>query len=71
MEKIKDALAKAKLQNTSGQVKAKTIENKAVPAFTNTENELGKINYLSTPVIKLDAVHLEKNRIIAQIQLFF
>ena len=44
------------------------IENNTVPTFTNTENELGKINYLSTPVIKLDAVHLEKNRIIAQVK---
>ena len=68
MEKIKDALAKAKLQNTSSQAAVKMIENNTVPTFTNTENELGKINYLSTPVIKLDAVHLEKNRIIAQVK---
>ena len=68
MEKIKDALAKAKLQNTSSQAAVKMIENNTVPTFTNTENELGKINYLSTPVIRLDAVHLEKNRIIAQVK---
>jgi capsular exopolysaccharide synthesis family protein len=34
--------------------------------FSNTENELGAINYLDTPVIKLDSAHLEKNRIVAQ-----
>jgi protein-tyrosine kinase len=68
MEKIKDALAKAKLQNNGSKSVPKTVENNAVSTFTNTENELGKINYLNTPVIKLDSVHLEKNRVIAHIK---
>lgn len=68
MEKIKDALAKAKLQNTSVNSAPKTLETDVAPKFANTENELGKINYLNTPVIKLDSAHLEKNRVVAHIK---
>lgn len=79
MEKIKDALAKAKIENTESksQFKAETkasstllqsgvVSQKEIKGFPNTENELGMINYLNTPVIKLDSAHLEKNRIVAQ-----
>ncbi|MES2663163.1 MAG: CpsD/CapB family tyrosine-protein kinase [Pseudomonadota bacterium] len=70
MEKIKDALAKAKVENTSNRISTKPTyaefsTQKAVKDFPNTENELGQINYLNTPVIKLDHAHLEKNRIVA------
>ena len=68
MEKIKDALAKAKLQNTSVNSAPKALEADVAPKFANTENELGKINYLNTPVIKLDSAHLEKNRVVAHIK---
>lgn len=70
MEKIKDALAKAKVENTSNRTSTKptyaevTVQ-KTVKEFPNTENELGQITYLNTPVIKLDHAHLEKNRIVA------
>lgn len=70
MEKIKDALAKAKVENAETKVSSRTtslsnVTQEAVKAFPNTENELGKITYLNTPIIKLDNAHLEKNRIVA------
>lgn len=73
MEKIKDALAKAKLQNTdvntvSKSAEQKNIEQKLMKNFPNTENELGKISYHSSSVIVLDQAHLEKNRIVAHIK---
>ena len=70
MEKIKDALAKAKTENTETRTNSRptpvnTVTQQSVKAFPNTENELGQITYLNTPVIKLDSAHLEKNRIVA------
>ncbi len=70
MEKIKDALAKAKVENTGNKttIKPPYVEvstQKTVKGFPNTENELGQITYLNTPIIKLDHAHLEKNRIVA------
>lgn len=70
MEKIKEALAKAKLTNSTINVESTPIEKKETisqfkPVFTNTENELDKIKYLKSPVINLDLGHLEKHRIVA------
>ncbi len=70
MEKIKDALARAKVENAEVKVSGKTsqpvtVTQNIVKEFPNTENELGMITYLNTPVIKLDSAHLEKNRIVA------
>ena len=70
MEKIKDALAKAKVENIGNKVSSRVaqpevVAQQSVKGFPNTENELGMITYLNTPVIKLDNVHLEKNRIVA------
>ena len=70
MEKIKEALAKAKLTNSLFKVEPSAIEKELTPAvikpiFANTENELDKIKYLNSPVIKLDLNHLEKHRIVA------
>lgn len=65
MEKIKDALAKARMQNTSVSQEKKVVEQPNQHKFQNTENELEKINYRNTPVIKLDGAHLEKNRIVS------
>ncbi len=70
MEKIKDALAKAKVENADFNANAKVthpsvVTQQTVKGFPNTENELGMISYLNTPVIKLDNAHLEKNRIVA------
>ncbi len=73
MEKIKEALAKAKQY-----AKQKPFEHKvermssevAAPksGFIDTENELGNIAYRQTIVVKLDQRHLEKNRIVAHIK---
>ncbi len=41
------------------------VTQQTVKGFPNTENELGQITYLNTPIIKLDNAHLEKNRIVA------
>lgn len=68
MEKIKDALAKAKLQNTHVKTIPSVSEQKASKSFPNTENELGGINYLNTPIIKLDSSHLEKHRIVSHVK---
>ncbi|MES2579485.1 MAG: CpsD/CapB family tyrosine-protein kinase [Pseudomonadota bacterium] len=70
MEKIKDALAKAKIENVGNKVSTTTVQpevvtQQTVKGFPNTENELGQITYLNTPIIKLDNAHLEKNRIVA------
>ncbi|MES2502747.1 MAG: protein tyrosine kinase, partial [Pseudomonadota bacterium] len=71
MEKIKDALAKAKVEHAETKVSSKALPpnvvmQQEIKGFPNTENELGSISYLNTPVIKLDSAHLEKNRIVAQ-----
>ncbi len=71
MEKIKDALAKAKVENADTRANFKASSpnvemQQETKGFPNTENELGRISYLNTPVIKLDSAHLEKNRIVAQ-----
>lgn len=81
MEKIKDALAKAKVENTrndhaksdglskktnSSPTQQGVVSQQSVQGFPNTENELGQITYLKTPVIKLDSAHLEKMRIVSQ-----
>ena len=71
MEKIKDALAKARVENADTKANFKAslpnvVMQQETKGFPNTENELGRISYLNTPVIKLDSAHLEKNRIVAQ-----
>lgn len=71
MEKIKEALAKAKLKSSLFNVdttssEKQTLAPQAKSTFANTENELDKIKYLNTPVIKLDQSHLEKHRIVSQ-----
>lgn len=70
MEKIKDALAKAKIENVGNKINTEPVQQQTatqqtVKSFPNTENELGQITYLNTPIIKLDNAHLEKNRIVA------
>jgi protein-tyrosine kinase len=68
MEKIKDALAKARMQKTSLPQQKSMVEQTAQTKFQNTENELDRINYKNTPVIRLDSAHLEKNRIVSHIK---
>ena len=72
MEKIKEALAKAKQYTKSKPQesrldlasKVQVVKN----SFDDTENELGNIAYQNTTVVKLDARHLEKNRIVSHIK---
>lgn len=72
MEKIKEALAKAKQQNTQHSTNKQESTtgflagNRSV-AQTN-ESELHTINYVDTPVIRLDPAHLERCRIIANVK---
>ncbi|MGB4813259.1 MAG: CpsD/CapB family tyrosine-protein kinase [Methylophilaceae bacterium] len=62
MEKIKDALSKVK----GSQFAQKGIQNKKAVKFVRLDEELKSIVYSETAIVKLDAAHLEKNRIIAQ-----
>ena len=72
MEKIKDALAKAKLQNSEVNPVLKSIEvevvNKPFQHSISLEAELGKINYVNTQVIKLNPAHLENMRVISHLK---
>ena len=73
MEKIKEALAKAKQNQFIPLNKAPVLAPNLGPVtqkpiFPNTENELDGIKYQTTQVIKLDQNHLEKNRIVAHIK---
>jgi len=66
MEKIKDALDKAKVKRSS-QVRKPIDETKNRNNHdTQIDDELKSIVYRETSIVKLDPVHLEKNRIVAQ-----
>jgi protein-tyrosine kinase len=78
MEKIKDALAKAKQQISSDRnnsteargfsaQKPKTHTN-ADNLVSNTENVLGNINYTHSATIALNEAHLEKNRVLSHLK---
>lgn len=67
MEKIKSALAKARLQHAE-EKKTLTVESRVDHKISSTESELDKIVYHTTPVIKLDLAHLEKNRIVSHLK---
>jgi capsular exopolysaccharide synthesis family protein len=62
MEKIKDALTKAK-NSSIGQ---KISQGKKAVKFMQLDDELKSIVYSETAIVKLDAAHLEKNHIVAQ-----
>lgn len=64
MEKIKDALVKAKVDN-SGKTR-QVLKNKKAVKFTQIDEELKAIVYNNTTVVQLDPAHLEDNRIVAQ-----
>lgn len=72
MEKIKEALAKAKqyAKHKVPEIKHDAVARSQIikSNFTDTENELGNIAYQNTTVVKLDSRHLEKNRIVAHIK---
>lgn len=60
MEKIKEALVKAKSKKSRSTPKKSQFNN-----LSNLENTLASIVYTKSKVVKLDAGHLEKNRIVA------
>jgi capsular exopolysaccharide synthesis family protein len=65
MEKIKDALEKAKVRRSS-QVRKPIDEPNNNNKITKIDDELKSIVYSETSVVKLNSAHLEKNRIVAQ-----
>jgi capsular exopolysaccharide synthesis family protein len=66
MEKIKDALNKAK-SNKSEQVRQSTvIRNSSTEQVSKIEDEVKAIVYSDTAIVQLDPTHLEENRIVAQ-----
>ncbi len=66
MEKIKDALDKAKIQQ-NGKVRQATVIRKKYSGITpEVDNDLETIVYNSQNVIQLDSAHLEKHRIVSQ-----
>ena len=66
MEKIKDALEKAKIQQ-SGKVSGfETNQNKPARKGPVSSDALASIVYSETAVVKLDPAVLENNRIVAQ-----
>ena len=69
MERIKQAIEKAKKQRVGGTghpVQSK-VESKAAiaPLGSQAHNELGDVIYERTRVVKLQTEHLENNRIVA------
>lgn len=68
MEKIKEALAKAKLQQSTPTRTSNVIKKQKVNAIVVDEsNDIGNINYSDSLVLKLDDAHLENNRIVSQL----
>lgn len=65
MEKIKDALDKAKVQRSTKVPLLTTIRNKVVNKLSHDDNELSSIVYNEFNVVHLNPIHLEQNRIVA------
>ena len=71
MEKIKLAIEKAKLENAQAKILSNVnleplIDEVVVPEdASQTENEIDKILYKNTSVVKLDQACLEKHRIVS------
>lgn len=72
MEKIKDALAKAKQEKSYSRPIAKnntnTVDKTKINSFPVTQNEFSEIEYQNTQIVKLDSAHLEKNRILSHLK---
>lgn len=68
MEKIKEALAKAKLINNRTEpkpaVKPQVINTKNIDTLDVNQLDINQIEYNSTKVVPLNPVYLEKNRVI-------
>lgn len=71
MEKIKDALEKAKEKSAAGTPRKSSVEQVATVPTTESmieqanETKINAINYTNTKTIELNPQHLEKNRIVA------
>lgn len=70
MEKIKDALQKAKSKSAELDVRSGDFSTKALPTVESTtehanETKINAINYTNTKTVELNSQHLEKNRIVA------
>jgi protein-tyrosine kinase len=66
MEKIKAALAKVKSTRSIPSKNANLTKPAAVKV-QKASRDIDNINYTNTNVIKLDAMHLERNRIISHL----
>lgn len=66
MEKIKDALEKAKIQQSGQGSVLATKQNKLSGVLPKADDSLNSIVYSETAVVKLDPAVLENNRIVAQ-----
>jgi len=66
MEKIKDALDKAKVQQTGQGRKSTIIRKSYTNKLPHIEEELKSIVYSTSKIVKLDKKHLEDKRIVAQ-----
>lgn len=71
MEKIKIAIAKAKLENTQAKMLSNSVlesigdEEKTRKDIPQTENDMDKIRYHNTTTVKLDQACLERHRIVS------
>ncbi|MCK5424801.1 MAG: CpsD/CapB family tyrosine-protein kinase [Emcibacter sp.] len=63
MERIKDAINKAK---SGDNLKSQKAEDAPDVAQTSVDENLNDISYAKTKMVQLDAAHLERNRIVAQ-----
>ena len=65
MEKIKEALAKAKTQNIVPKKTSHATTAQRKNNISSTERELGAIKYSTTAIANLNPIHLEKNRVVS------
>ncbi|MGB7816907.1 MAG: CpsD/CapB family tyrosine-protein kinase [Methylotenera sp.] len=65
MEKIKDALEKAKIQGSNKGSASTANQNKTFNKLSKNDDELKSIVYNKANTVKLDSEHLENNRIVA------
>jgi protein-tyrosine kinase len=66
MEKIKNALDKAKVQRSSQVKRTTNVVKKNTTIVPQIDDDIEKIVYHNTAVVQLDPIHLEENRIVAQ-----
>lgn len=65
MEKIKEALSKAKVQRKSQVRQTSVVRDKNDSFSSPIDDDLNSIVYSKTAVVQLDPLHLEQNRIVA------